>query len=86
LLALAPADALAGASAYLRAFGLVGGAGLMAEAVAKANSAAPLGQTLRASLRFHAERLLPEVDALAAVVEHGAEALTASEAALEPRQ
>ncbi len=74
-----PEDALAGATPYLRLFGLVRGgaclakAGLAAEAQAAKGEAGELGRVALA--RFFAEKLLPAASGLAASIESGSGAL-----------
>jgi hypothetical protein len=85
-LAKEPDSALAGASSYLRLFGLtLGGAclakaGLAAQAMAKAGDAGELSRVALA--RFYAEKLLPVAPGLAAAIGTGGESLKAHEAVL----
>jgi alkylation response protein AidB-like acyl-CoA dehydrogenase len=81
-----PDDALAGATQYLRLFGLVHGgaclakAGLAAEGLAKSGDSSELGRVALA--RFFAEKILPAAPGLAAAVENGAGALQDFERAI----
>lgn len=74
-----PRRALGGATPYLKLFALVAGGAFLARAVV-AGQGNPQGDGLALSFRFFAERLLPEVDALAAAVVEGADALDRVEA------
>jgi alkylation response protein AidB-like acyl-CoA dehydrogenase len=82
----APGDALAGATPYLRLFGLVRGAaclaraGLAAESLAKGGDSSELGRVALA--RFFAEKILPAASGLAATIESGAGALKDFERAI----
>src|SRR5579872_3543470 len=81
-----PNDALAGATPYLRLFGLVRGgaclakAGLAAEGLAAAGDRSELGRVALA--RFFAEKILTAAPGLAASVESGAGALSDFERAI----
>jgi acyl-CoA dehydrogenase len=88
LLAAKQEDALAGATPYLRIFGLVAGAAYLAEialAAHKAKSAGdsnPAHNARIATARFFAENLLPAVAGLEPAVMSGADSVLQSEAAL----
>jgi len=82
------ADALAGATPYLRIFGLVAGASYLAEAAVAADAAISGGDTNPAHTarieitRFFAENLLPAAGGLEGAVVSGGESVIHSEAAL----
>jgi len=77
------AEALAGATPYLRLFGLAaGGAWLAKGALASLDDASAHGKLRIATARFMAERLLPETAALRSAVVDGADAVTGIDAAL----
>jgi alkylation response protein AidB-like acyl-CoA dehydrogenase len=74
------AEALAGATPYLRMFGLAaGGAYLASAALASASDPSEEGALRIGVARFHAERLAPETAGLRAAVVEGAEAVLAVE-------
>ncbi len=76
-------EALAGATLYLRLFGLAaGGAYLAKGALASLDDATPRGKLRIATARFMAEQLLPETAALKLAVTEGAEAVVGVDAAL----
>jgi butyryl-CoA dehydrogenase len=81
-------NAHAGATPYLRIFGLVAGASYLAEAALAASALRAGGETDPAHLarietaRFFAENLLPASSGLEAVVVSGAESVLNSETAL----
>ena len=75
--------ALAGATPYLRLFGLAAGGCYLAKgALAAAGEPGPASALRIGTARFFAERLCPETAALATAVEEGAEALLSSDPAL----
>jgi hypothetical protein len=88
ILAAKPEDALAGATPYLRIFGLTAGAAYLAEialAAQKAKAAGdsnPAHDARIATARFFAENLLPAAAGLEPVVISGAVSVMQSEAAL----
>jgi len=88
LLGKNPNAALAGATPYLRIFGLVAGASYLAEAALAASAAKAAGDTDPAHLarietaRFFAENLLPAVHGLEPVVLAGDDSVMNSEIAL----
>ncbi|MDP8916828.1 MAG: acyl-CoA dehydrogenase [Pseudomonadota bacterium] len=74
-------EALAGATPYLRLFGLaVGGAYLAKGALASLTDTDPQGALRIATARFFAEQLLPQTGALRTSIVEGAEAVLANEA------
>ena len=81
-----PGDALAGATPYLRLFGLVRGgaclakAGLAAESLAKSGDSSELGRVALA--RFFAEKIMTAAPGLVATIESGAGALQDFERAI----
>ncbi len=83
-----PTDVLAGATPYLRIFGLVAGAAYLAEAALAADVACQSGDTDPAHIarieiaRFFAENLLPGASGLACAVISGAGSVNESRAAL----
>ena len=85
-LAARPADALAGATPYLRLFGLTLGAiclakaGLAAQDLARGGDASQSGRVALA--RFFAEKILPATSGLEEAIASGAQALEAWETAL----
>ncbi|HEX5777571.1 MAG TPA: acyl-CoA dehydrogenase [Xanthobacteraceae bacterium] len=88
LLAAKQEDALAGATPYLRIFGLVAGAAYLAEIALAAHKAKsggdsnPAHDARIATARFFAENLLPAVAGLELAVMSGADSVLQSEAAL----
>jgi acyl-CoA dehydrogenase len=88
LLAAKQEDALAGATPYLRIFGLVAGAAYLAEIALAAHKARsdgdsnPAHDARIATARFFAENLLPAVAGLEPAVMSGADSVLQSEAAL----
>ena len=77
------AEALAGATPYLKLFGLAaGGAYLAKGALASLNDASGRGKLRIATARFMADRLMPETAALKAAVIDGAEAVLHVDAAM----
>jgi alkylation response protein AidB-like acyl-CoA dehydrogenase len=76
-----PGDALAGATPYLRLFGLAqGGVSLAEEALASLSGEDPRGSLRVATARFFAEHLAPEAAALERTVVDGAGAVEAAAA------
>jgi hypothetical protein len=74
------AEALAGATPYLRLFSLAAGGGLLAKgALASRVDATPAAAQRIATARFFAERLAPETAALRVAVTEGAEAVLAAD-------
>jgi hypothetical protein len=72
------AEALAGATPYLRLFGLAAGGAFLAKAALASLSASDSESALRiATARFFAERLAPETAGLRVAVTDGAEAVLA---------
>ena len=70
------AEALAGATPYLRLFGLAAGGAYLARSALASISGSDPRSTLRIAVaRFYAERLLPETGALRSTVIEGAEGL-----------
>jgi hypothetical protein len=88
ILAANPQDALAGATPYLRIFGLTAGAAYLAEIALAAHKAKAAGDTNPAqdariaTARFFAENLLPAAAGLEPAVVSGAASVMQSEAAL----
>jgi acyl-CoA dehydrogenase len=88
LLGVKQDDALAGATPYLRIFGLVAGASYLAEIALAAHKvkhggdANPAHDARIATARFFAENLLPAVAGLEPAVTFGADSVLQSEAAL----
>jgi acyl-CoA dehydrogenase len=88
LIAAKPEDALAGATPYLRLFGLTAGAAYLAEialAAARAKSSGddnPAHDARIATARFFAENLLPAAIGLELVVASGAGSVAQSDAVL----
>jgi butyryl-CoA dehydrogenase len=88
MLSAKPEDQLAGATPYLRIFGLVAGAAYLAEAALAAQKAKsggdgnPAHDARIATARFFAENLLPAVAGLELTVMSGAGSVLQSEAAL----
>jgi len=83
VLAAKPAHALAGATPYLRLFGLTAGAAYLAEAaLAGAGANTPAQAARVATARFFAENLLPAAGGLERAVVSGAESVVQSDAAL----
>ncbi len=77
------AEALAGATPYLKLFGLAaGGAYLAKGALAALDDTTPHGKLRIATARFMAERLLPETAGLRAAIVDGADSLIGVDAAL----
>jgi hypothetical protein len=77
------AEALAGATPYLKLFGLAaGGAYLAKGALASIDEASPEAKRRIATARFMAERMLPETGGLRSAVVEGAEAVAEVEAGL----
>ena len=77
------AEALAGATPYLKLFGLAaGGAYLAKGALASLDDTTQRGKLRIATARFMAERLLPETAALKSAVIDGAESVLAVDAAM----
>jgi butyryl-CoA dehydrogenase len=84
-LAAMPDAALAGATPYLRLFGLTAGAAYLAEMALAADAMGasdPANAARIATARFFAEQLLPAAGGLEHVVVSGADAVTAGDAAL----
>jgi butyryl-CoA dehydrogenase len=88
ILAASPQDALAGATPYLRIFGLTAGAAYLAEIALAAHKAKAAGDTNPAqdariaTARFFAENLLPAAAGLEPAIVSGAASVMQSEAAL----
>jgi hypothetical protein len=77
------AEALAGATPYLRLFSLAAGGGLLAKgALAARTDAAPEAVQRISTARFFAEHLAPETAGLRVAVTEGAEAVLAADPAL----
>jgi alkylation response protein AidB-like acyl-CoA dehydrogenase len=77
------AEVLAGATPYLRLFGLAAGGTYLAKAALASIAEASGPATLRiATARFFAERLAPETSALKSAIIEGAEAVLAVDAAM----
>ncbi len=77
------AEALAGATPYLKLFGLAaGGAYLAKGALASLEDTTPRGKLRIATARFMAERLLPETAALKSAIVDGAESVLSVDAAM----
>ena len=77
------AEALAGATPYLRLFGLAAGGAYLAKGALASVGELDAASGLRiATARFFAERLLPECGALRKTIVEGAEAVLAADPAL----
>jgi acyl-CoA dehydrogenase len=73
-------EALAGATPYLRLFGLASGGAYLAKAALASLADSTTASTARiANARFFAEQLLPETSALRLAVIDGAEAVLSAE-------
>jgi hypothetical protein len=74
------AEALAGATPYLRLFGLASGGAYLARGALASLGDSNLASTARiATARFFAEQLLPETSALRLAVVEGAEVVLSAE-------
>ena len=77
------ADALAGATPYLRLFGLAAGGTYLAKGALASAAESGAQEALRiATARFFAERLVPETAALKSAIIEGAESVLAVDAAM----